>query len=321
MRRIAIFGTGALGSLFASLLSRNATVTMIGTWAEQIAAIEADGILVHHLDGSEERFHPHVTKFSSTIREVDLVLVLVKSHQTARIAPMIPQVVAMDGVVITLQNGLGNLEKIVAQVGEDRATAGITSQGATMLAPGIVRHAGNAATSIGQIAARADQVEAAVALLNQSGIQTNLLDQVDPLIWGKLAVNAGINPLTALFDVDNGALLTDPLLDAAMVAAAVETERVASAYGIMLPYDDVAAHVRAISRATAKNVSSMRQDMRRGVRTENDAISAAIVGRGMWVDVETPINELLSSAIRSAEKGEPFKNQELLSQLKAAIPH
>lgn len=319
MQSVVIFGTGALASLFGSLLSRHATVTLIGTWAEQIAAVQDNGILVHHLDGSKERFYPQIMSSAGAVLSADIALILVKSHQTARVALLVAQILAADGIAITLQNGLGNLEQIVSHVGTERATAGTTSQGATMLAPGIVRHAGSAATSIGRISESAAQVESAVSLLSRSGIQTELLDEVDSLLWGKLAVNAGINPLTALFDVDNGALLIDPLLDAVMVAAAVETKQVAAAYEIVLPYDDVATHVRAISRATAKNISSMRQDLRRGVRTENDAISAAIVERARRIDVETPVNELLANAIRQAETGEAMERQALRARLEAKL--
>ena len=108
--------------------------------------------------------------------------------------------------MLTLQNGLGNLERIEAEVGPARAVAGVTAQAATLLAPGQVRHAGRGPTTIGVRPGQEQRLEAIAALFNRAGIDTNLSDDVDSLLWSKLIVNVGINALTALLRVPNGVL-------------------------------------------------------------------------------------------------------------------
>src|SRR5688500_9043311 len=95
---IAIWGVGALGSLFAGYLSTVAQVTMVGHWPEQIAAVQRDGLTIHHADGRTSHYFPAITDNPAALPPIDLVIVLVKSHQTAGIAPAIAGVLSPDGV-------------------------------------------------------------------------------------------------------------------------------------------------------------------------------------------------------------------------------
>jgi 2-dehydropantoate 2-reductase len=298
---IAIWGVGALGSLFAAYLSTVAQVTMVGRWPEQIEAVQREGLTIHHADGRTSRFFPAITDNPAALPPIDLVVVLVKSHQTAGIAPAIARVLSPHGVAITLQNGVGNLDTLVHAIGAARATQGVTAQGANFVGLGAVRHAGAGLTHIAVLPERAGLIETGISLLNRTGIDTHATDSADPLVWGKLAVNAGLNPLTALLDLPNGELLTEPQRQRFMIAAAREVEAVAAAQGIRLPYPDVAAQVREVARVTGANVSSMLQDIRRQVRTEIDAMCGAVVRYGERLHVPTPVNAALFDLIRAKE--------------------
>lgn len=318
---IAVWGVGAMGSLFGGYLSAVARVTMIGSWRDQLDAVQRHGLTLYHMDGQVSRFFPEMTPTPDLMPAIDLALVLVKSHQTARIAPDIARVLSPNGVVMTLQNGVGNLETLAQAVGTDRATQGVTAQGATMIGPGEVRHAGAGATHIALTPTRIDLIQQGAQLLNQAGIETTTTDSADRLIWGKLAVNVGLNPLTALLDVRNGELLEEPRRMHAMVAAAREVEAVAAALGISLPYPDVAAHVIEVARVTGANLSSMLQDMRRGVPTEIDAICGAVVQRGTQLNIPTPINATLLALIRERENGRCPTPEAVYRRLSAAAPN
>lgn len=300
---IAIWGVGALGSLFAGYLSTVAQVTMVGNWPKQIEAVQRDGVTIHHADDSTSQFFPAITANPDALSPIDLVIVLVKSRQTEGVAPTIARVLNPDGVVITLQNGVGNLDALAQVVGVERATQGVTAQGANTIGPGAVRHAGAGPTQVAIVPARAALIEAGIALLNEAGIETHATDSADSLIWGKLAANAGVNPLTALLEIPNGELLTEPQRTRFMVAAAREVRAVAAAQNIRLPYPDVAAHVRDVARVTGENISSMLQDMRRQVPTEIDAICGAVVRYGERLNVPTPVNTALLNLIRDKERG------------------
>jgi 2-dehydropantoate 2-reductase len=300
---MAIFGVGALGSLFGSRLSPLVNVTLFGNWLEQIDALRRDGLRVTQPDGSQTH---HVLRATNDLNEMppaDIALILVKSYQTARAARQAANTLKPAGLAITLQNGLGNQAKLAEAVGPDRAAIGITAQGATILGPGQLHHAGNGPTYLALLPDREKQLEQVAELFNAAGLHTTLVDNADSLVWGKLAINAGINPLTALLEVPNGALNEDETLQQIMSAAANEVAAVAAAQGIELPYSDAAKRTVEVADATANNRSSMLQDIERGASTEIEAISGAVVRHGRRLGVPTPVNEFLWQMVNDKEVG------------------
>ncbi|HXV44678.1 MAG TPA: 2-dehydropantoate 2-reductase [Anaerolineae bacterium] len=304
---IAILGVGAMGCLFGSRLSDLAHVTLIGNWAEQIETVCRAGLTITSADGRQTQHSLHLTNDLAGVPPADIALILVKSHQTARAARQAAQVLKPDGLAITLQNGLGNLEIVAQAVGPQRAGLGITAQGATMLGPGHLYHAGQGPTHLAKIPGyQGNRLAEVVALFNAAGLETTLVDNADSLVWGKLAINAGINPLTALLEVPNGRLAEDENLRQMMAAAANEVAQVAAAQGIHLPYTDAARRAAEVSKATAGNRSSMLQDVSRAAPTEIDAISGAVVRFGQRLGIPTPVNEFLLRMVKSKEAGLPF---------------
>lgn len=325
--KIALIGVGAMGSLFAAYLAPWAEVVMIGHWAAQLAALQAQGLTVVHPNGRQTH-HPIQSTHATTLASVppaDLVLILVKSYQTPRAAALATDLLAPEGIALTLQNGLGNLEQIAAAVGAHRTVQGVTAQGATMLGPGKVRHAGHGPTHLAQTPPTAVRLAAVAACFRRAGLETHLVDEMDSLVWGKLAVNAGINPLTALLRVPNGYLAENEQARKIMSLAAAETAAVAQAQGILLPYSSAAQRTLEVAEATGANHSSMLQDVLRGAPTEIEAICGAVVAYGRRFHVPTPVNEQLLKWVREIESGgKTTENKEkqqaaiLQSLLKAA---
>jgi 2-dehydropantoate 2-reductase len=137
--------------------------------------------------------------------------------------------------------------------------------------------------------------------LRKAGFAIQKLADITSLLWGKLVINAAINPLTALLRVTNGKLLDRPAIQELFVAAACEAAAVAAAQGINLPYPDPVLAVTEIARKTATNRSSMLQDLLRGTPSEIDVINGAIVQAGERVGVPTPVNQILWQLVRAAE--------------------
>src|ERR1035438_2076957 len=131
--RVHVLGTGALACFFGARLARVAEVTLIGTWTEGIAAVARGGIVLES-SRTEEAFAAKAVRLGTPLEAADLVLVLVKSWQTDRVARDVPALPARDAHVLPLQNGLGNVERLGI-----RAVLGVTEQGATLVAPGRVR--------------------------------------------------------------------------------------------------------------------------------------------------------------------------------------
>jgi 2-dehydropantoate 2-reductase len=298
---ITIFGIGAMGTLFGSKLNSLANVTMFGNWVEQIETVQKKGLVVTHPDGSQTHHRLPVTNDLNEISPADIVLILVKSYQTARAARQAANILRPGGLVITLQNGLGNLEKLAETIGLGRVTLGVTAQGATVTSPGRLRHAGEGPTHLALLPGKEEQLQQVAELFNTAGVPTTLVESADSLVWGKLAINAAINPLTALLEVPNGALSQDETLRRIMSAAANEVAEVAARQGLCLPFADVACRAVEVSRATANNRSSMLQDISRGAPTEIEAISGAVVRWGRRLGVPTPVNERLLRLIKDKE--------------------
>jgi 2-dehydropantoate 2-reductase len=138
------------------------------------------------------------------------------------------------------------------------------------------------------------------AALKAAKFNVEIVDDAQSVIWGKLVVNAGINPLTALLRVPNGRLLEIPAAHDLMKALARETAKVAEAEHIRLPFADPVAAVEEVARRTAPNHSSMLQDILRGAPTEIDAICGAVVEKGRKHNLETPANWACWKLVKAA---------------------
>lgn len=168
-----------------------------------------------------------------------------------------------------------------------------------MLRAGAVRHAGRGHTYFAIKEGMRRRLEGVAALFGEAGFSTSLVDDALSLIWGKLAVNAGINPLTALLQRPNGYLVGNSHAVDIMSRAATEVAAVASALNIELPYADAAVRTAEVARATSANRSSMAQDIARGMPTEVDQITGKVTEYGRRTGVPTPVNEALLLLVRA----------------------
>ncbi|MDX1614457.1 MAG: 2-dehydropantoate 2-reductase [Candidatus Promineifilaceae bacterium] len=304
---IIILGTGAMGSLFAARLHHLVDVTMVGTWSAQLAAVQRHGLMLVHPDGRQTNHRFTVSREVQQCDPAEIVFVLVKSWQTERAAQQAAHLLTADGIALTLQNGLGNYKTLVDAVGPSRATLGVTSEGATMIAPGTVRHAGHGQTHLVVDSVRERRIGPILKILRQAGFEVGIVAEAQSLQWGKLAVNAGINPLTALLQVPNGFLADNESAREIMEQTAEEAATVADALGINLPYPSASQRALEVALATATNRSSMAQDLARGAPTEIDAICGAIVQHGSGVMIPTPFNQALLHLVRTAVAGKPWQ--------------
>lgn len=287
MGNILIVGTGALATLFAARLAQAGhPITMLGTWKEGLDALREHGARLVDAEGNEHQFKIQATDHPRECKGVKYALVLVKAWQTERVAGQLKECLAEDGLAVTLQNGLGNRETLARSLGLERVALGITTTGATLLGPGLVRAGGEGIISMERHPALGP-VEAA---LKSANFNVNLVEDAQSLVWGKLIVNAAINPLTALLRVPNGKLLESPSARELMKALASEVAQVAAAEKIRLPFSDPIPAAEEVAFKTAANHSSMLQDVLRGAPTEIDAICGAVVQAAQKHNIHTPAN-------------------------------
>lgn len=293
---ILLVGTGALSTLFAARLSEAGhRVSMLGTWKDGLQALGENGARISDANGDERSYQVNATNDPNEVKGIKHAIVLVKSWQTKRAADQLKGILASDGIALTLQNGLGNRERLARDLGPRRVALGVTTTGATLLRPGLVKVGGEGIISLESNPALAP-IEAA---LRSSNFNLQIVSDTRSLMWGKLVINAAINPLTALLRVPNGELLNHPWARKAMSALARETAQVAEAERVSLPFEDPIQAAEEVARKTAKNLSSMFQDVRRGAPTEIDAICGAVTRHGEKHGIDTPYNRSCWQLVKS----------------------
>jgi len=300
---IAILGSGAMGSVFGGKLAEaGEDVVLIDPWREHVEEINDRGLGIEGVGGTRRIRIKAVTSPQQVEDEVKLIIVFVKSQQTETAVKGAAQIIEDDTLVMTLQNGLGNAETIAKIVGVERTMAGVTANGATLLGPGNVRHVALGDTTIGSLSGKITNIEEIAHILTKAGLPTKLSDDVREEIWGKLIVNVGINALTAVLRVPNGYLVEHKSTEKLLEMAVKEAMEVSRAEGIELK-DDPLVHCKMVAENTAKNLSSMYQDVTNRRRTEIDYINGAIARGGKKYGIKTPVNEILVKLVKAIEEG------------------
>lgn len=303
--KIAIIGSGAMGSLYGGFLAEAGNeVYFIDVYKEHIDNINRDGLWIEGTSGDRYIKGIKATDNPEEVGIVDLAIIFVKSTLTDVAIKQNIAVIGENTVVLTLQNGLGNIEKIKEVVNEKQIISGTTSHGANVMGPGRIRHAGHGETVIGELNGMiTDRIQKIAKLFNDAKLgPVKISENVIGLIWDKLMANLGINAITALTGLKNGQILDYPEAEWIAVEAVKEGQRVAEAMGIKLNVEDPVEHFKEVARNTGANISSMLSDVLNKRKTEIDNINGAIVRLGQQYGVDTHVNNLLTKMVLLKEK-------------------
>jgi 2-dehydropantoate 2-reductase len=300
--KIAIVGPGAVGLLLAGYLHKTRAAIELVDRSPRRAELLARGI---RWQGKDEDFSftVPVTAGLRAPGEKDLVILCVKAHATEAATRMLSES-GYRGALLTLQNGLDNPDIIARNLPASPLLAGVTSEGANLVAHDHVRHAGKGKTSFGPVIPGqpdARFLEELVSLFREAGLDAELSDNPRSLLWSKVLVNAGINALTAILGVQNGRLLEIEPARRLMAALVLEAGEVARRREIGLSYEDPVARAEEVCRLTAENYSSMYMDMKKGRRTEIDSINGAVVREGAAVGLDCPRNQAVTAMVQALE--------------------
>jgi 2-dehydropantoate 2-reductase len=308
--KIVIVGPGAMGCLFAAFLSKSLTcsgrqereeIWLLDKDKERAAKIQESGISVEGISG-DWRAEVKVTAEAKEIGSADLIIICVKSYDTKDAIMQAKPLVGDSTGVLTIQNGIGNIEIIGEVIGQDKVIGGVTNLGATLLGVGRVRHAGRGETVIGRIDGKIPaELRSIREIFNKVGMEMRISRDIKGLLWSKLIINVGINALTAIARLNNGRLIEFEGTRRILREAVTEATRIAKRKRIKLIYDDPLAKVEAVCEATATNVSSMLQDVLRKKRTEVDFINGVIVRQAQELGIPTPVNSVLLHLVKTIE--------------------
>lgn len=301
--KIAIVGPGALGCLLAGSLKARTKedIWLIDSSPERAKRICESGIRIEGLTTLSVKIN--VTADPKEAGLCDLVIIAVKSYSTEDACKDIKELVGEKTAVLTLQNGIGNVQVLNDYFGAEKVIAGITNHGATLLGDGHVRHAGKGDTVIGTTKGKAlGVIKDAANILARGGFETKISKDIDSVVWSKLVINVGINALTAITRLKNGMLIEHDGTRQVLRDAVQEAVRIVKRKRIKLTYDDPIQKVESVCKATAANVSSMLQDALNNKRTEIDYINGAIIRQAKALGIPAPVNEVLTNLVRTIEK-------------------
>jgi 2-dehydropantoate 2-reductase len=304
---LLLVGPGALGCLLGAVVLKGLTdrdqLTVLDHNADRAERLSREGI-GYHLEDQLVRFPvTAVADPQLVVNPVDIILLCVKSYDVLSSLEFCRPLLSKRVLVLFMQNGISHLE-VQEHLGEAKAAFGTTTEGATLLGTGEVRHAGSGVTYLGFLdtpdAQAAGLLQMTHDILLAGGLQVHLTDNILTRLWAKLFINVGINALTAILGCKNGELLTLPGIDKRMEAAIDEAIHIAERSNIPI-IDEPHQATRLVCLKTAKNISSMLQDVTKKRRTEIDAINGALVVLGKKLGIDTPENILLLRQIKEME--------------------
>ena len=294
--KILVFGAGALGSFVGGLLSQKNSVTLIGR-EKHVSNINSKGLII---EGKTKLIAKPRAYQIIPNEKFELVLLTVKSYDTSNALEDILPIIDDDTILLSLQNGLGNLEKISSVC--KKAIGGTTSHGITFLEPGRILHAGLGETTLGNFkSVERKELISIVQTFSLCGIETKTTDNILGELWAKAIINASINPITAITRLKNGYLLKENHLKEIMVNACKEGIEVARSANIKLPCYDIIEKTKTIARMTANNKSSMLQDIEKHKKTEIDSITGELIATARNNNVPIHTNTLLYNIIKGLE--------------------
>ncbi|TVP58778.1 MAG: 2-dehydropantoate 2-reductase [Halomonadaceae bacterium] len=289
-----VVGPGALGLLFAARLRALGNVTLVGrkSGLQQSQVQWQDGTL-------STLVLPQQGPGEALPEPLDLVLVTTKAGDTLQalslLLPALPQSVP----VLLMQNGMGSQQTVARAFPGHCLLAATTTEGANRPAPDRVLHAGHGETCLGPLTPSAASLAPWVAQkLRQAGFYSRTSHPIEQDLWGKLAVNAGINAFTALLDCPNGVLPEQPDFQQRITPLCREIAAVAQAEGVSLQAEALHQQILTVCARTAGNISSMLQDHRAGRSTEIDYINGYIAQCARAHGLAAPVNQALFEGVK-----------------------
>lgn len=305
--KIVIIGGGAIGGFFGLYLARGGhEVIVVERRQEVVDAINARGI---GLMAADSHHHDEIAyvkaravRDAAEIDACDLVILAVKSFDTLEAIDRARHLVGPDAPLISLQTGLGNIEKIAGVVSPEHIVGGFTFMAATGLDPGVIRAGNLGATYVGEldgeVSARVKRIR---DIFVASGLDTVAVGQIQGRLWCKVIVYSAIHAVSAILRCRNGELLDRMESISLMKRLVDEGVQVAQARGVRLTCPNVYDLLFEACRRGRESISPMLQDLVNGQRTEIDAQCGAIVGYGEQAGVATPTNRVMVELIRLME--------------------
>lgn len=299
--KIAVLGAGAMGGLYSSYLSRRNEVTVIDVNPAVVEKINAEGLEVQEPDGSSNVYHPHATLSTEGMAPVDLVVIFVKAMFSESALNNNKGIIGPDTYLMTLQNGSGHEDMLGKFVEQDHIIIGTTQHNASVGGLGVTRHGGSGITHMGCVVGSAARLQKFADTFTDCGLEADVSDGVQKMIWNKLFTNVSASALTGALQVPLGYISSNEHawnLCCTLIREAVDA---AAGLGMEFDYDAKVAEVKAVCDNSPNGLTSIYADLRDGRRSEVDTISGSVVRAGKKAGVPTPSHAFVVELIHAME--------------------
>ena len=299
--KIAVLGSGAMGGLYSSYLSRHNEVTVIDVNAALVEKVNAEGLEVQEPDGTSNVFHPHAVLSTEGMEPVDLIIVFVKAMFSEGALNNNKGIIGPDTYIMTLQNGSGHEDLLGKFVPQDHIIIGTTQHNASVAGLGVTKHGGSGMTHMGCVVGEAARLQKFADTFTECGLEADVSDGVQKMIWNKLFTNVSASALTGALQGPLGYISSNEhawKLCCQLIREAVDA---AAGLGMDFDYDEKVAEVKAVCDKSPKGLTSIYADLRDGRRSEVDTISGSVVRAGKKSGVATPSHEFLVELIHAME--------------------
>ena len=303
-------GAGAIGCLFGLRLAKSGQeVLLVHQRKSVVDSINRKGVKVRELNGRLIETRIKAATPPSDIDNAQLVLVTVKAYDTKNVARLLSKTVGSAAAVMSLQNGLGNLETLSSYLRRDSILGGSTTEGALSIGPGFVVHTGRGKTWLGELNGRPSKRSLAIRnSFRDAGFDTEVSKYIEGVLWNKAIVNSVINPISALTRLANGELGSVPGLRRLASKILREGMRVARRARVPSLDETPRKFLSQVLSSTARNKSSMLQDIERAQRTEILQLNGSISIIGRRHKLATPYNDFLTMLILGLERSQRKPN-------------
>ncbi|HEV8097251.1 MAG TPA: 2-dehydropantoate 2-reductase [Burkholderiales bacterium] len=302
--RIAIVGTGAMGSVYAALFAAAGhEVWAIDRWREHIDAIRARGLRLEGASG-DRTVKLNASTDAREAGTCDLVIIATKAMHVAQAAEAAKSLLSRETPVLSIQNGLGGPDTAANILGRERVLVGVVGGfGASMRAPGHAHHNGWELVRLGELGGPiTPRLRAVEALWREAGFRVKVFDDIDQLVWEKLICNCAYSGPCGVSERTTGEVMEDPDLSAVSAACATEAFTVARAKGVNLGFTDPVSYVREFGSKIPHARPSVLLDLLAGRKSEIDVINGSIPRVGKGVGVDAPVNAAVTALVRAKER-------------------
>jgi len=295
-----VLGAGAVGCYFGGMLARaGADVTLIGR-PHHVEAITRDGLFLD-TQHFEQRVAVAASSELSAVRDAGIVLFCVKTFDTEDAAKSLAPHLSPGAVVVSLQNGVDNVERVRSAAHIDAVPA-VVYVACAMTAPGRVKHSGRGDLIIGDLFGSGRDLESVAAMFTGAGVPCRVSDNIAGDLWTKMIINCAYNAISALGRAQYARLVSNPWTRELMKQVTEEAVAIAQSAGVRLPEADMVQAVWKLAETMSQATSSTAQDIARGNRTEIDSLNGYLVRRGAQLGVATPVNQALHALVKLLEE-------------------